>query len=290
MCVERIKVFVMEVGIVVVEVGMIVVEGSIFVIDVGGIVIEVGMIVIEGSDIIVEVIIFMVEDICDIVLLILVVDFFNEEVDERELKFIEIVLFVLNNVVEFCMILLDLLILFLLSKVVWFCEFKSEDVEFEVGMDDRVVRLIWVVDIFVVVKFIIEVFVGVKIIENVVFEFNIGIELFKFVINVEDDLIIGLLLENIDGINEELMLKCLFELVIIDIVDEVVFVVERVEFIDLVIVFDIVVGFFLVFEVIVEFIGILEFVVSFIDIEKNDEFVILVKFGFRLMFENKLVN
>ena len=141
-CVERIKVSVTEVGIAVAEVDMTVVEGSISVTDVGGTVTEVGMTVIEGSDTTVEATTLMAEDIRDIVLSIPVVDFLNEEVDERELKFIETVLLVPNNVVEFCTILLDSLTSLLLSKVVWSCEFKSEDAELEVGMDDRVVRLI----------------------------------------------------------------------------------------------------------------------------------------------------
>ena len=288
-CVERIKVSVTEVGIAVAEVGMTVVEGSISVTDVGGTVTEVGMTVIEGSDTTVEVTTLMAEDIRDIVLSIPVVDFLNEEVDERELKFIETVLLAPNNVVEFCTILLDSLTSLLLSKVVWSCEFKSEDAELEVGMDDRVVRLIWV-DISVVVKFITEVSAGVKTTENAVLEFNTGTELFKFAINVEDDPTIGLPLENTDGINEELTLKCPLELVTTDIADEVVLVAERVEFIDLVTALDTAVGLPLVLEAIVEFTGTSELVVSFTDIEKNDESVILVKFGLRSMLENMLVN
>lgn len=288
-CVERIKVSVTEVGIAVAEVGMTVVEGSISVTDVGGTVTEVGMTVIEGSDTTVEVTTLMAEDIRDIVLSIPVVDFLNEEVDERELKFIETVLLAPNNVVEFCTILLDSLTSLLLSKVVWSCEFKSGDAELEVGMDDRVVRLIWV-DISVVVKFITEVSAGVKTTENAVLEFNTGTELFKFAINVEDDPTIGLPLENTDGINEELTLKCPLELVTTDIADEVVLVAERVEFIDLVTALDTAVGLPLVLEAIVEFTGTSELVVSFTDIEKNDESVILVKFGLRSMLENMLVN
>lgn len=288
-CVERIKVSVTEVGIAVAEVDMTVVEGSISVTDVGGTVTEVGMTVIEGSDTTVEVTTLMTEDIRDIVLSISVVDFLNEEVDERELKFIETVLLAPNNVVEFCTILLDSLTSLLLSKVVWSCEFKSEDAELEVGMDDRVVRLIWV-DISVVVKFITEVSAGVKTTENAVLEFNTGTELFKFAINVEDDPTIGLPLENTDGINEELTLKCPLELVTTDIADKVVLVAERVEFIDLVTALDTAVGLPLVLEAIVEFTGTSELVVSFTDIEKNDESVILVKFGLRSMLENMLVN
>lgn len=289
-CVERIKVSVTEVGIAVAEVGMTVVEGSIFVTDVGGIVTEVGMTVIEGSDTTVEVTTLMAEDIRDIVLSIPVVDFLNEEVDERELKFIGTVLLAPNNVVEFCTILLDSLTSLLLSKVVWSCEFRSEDAELEVGMDDRVVGLIWVVDISVVVKFITEVSAGVKTTENAVLESNTGTELLKFAINVEDDPTIGLPLENTDGINEELTLKCPLELVTTDIADEVVLLAERVESTDLVTALDTAVGLPLVLEAIVEFTGTSELVVSFTDIEKNDESVILVKFGLRSMLENMLVN
>ena len=272
-CVERIKVSVTEVGIAVAEVGMTVVEGSISVTDVGGTVTEVGMTVIEGSDTTVEVTTLMAEDIRDIVLSISVVDFLNEEVDER----------------EFCTILLDSLTSLLLSKVVWSCEFRSEDAELEVGMDDRVVGLIWVVDISVVVKFITEVSAGVKTTENAVLEFNTGTELFKFAINVEDDPTIGLPLENTDGINEELTLKCPLELVTTDIADEVVLVAERVEFIDLVTALDTAVGLPLVLEAIVEFTGTSELVVRFTDIEKSES-VILVKFDLRSMLENMLVN
>ncbi|RMX40532.1 hypothetical protein pdam_00007496 [Pocillopora damicornis] len=288
-CVERIKVSVTEVGIAVAEVGMTVVEGSISVADAGGIVTEVGMTVIEGSDTTVEVTTIMAEDIRDIVLSIPVVDFLNEEVDERELKFIETVLLAPNNVVEFCTILLDSLTSLLLSKVVWSCEFRSEDAELEVGMDDRVVGLIWVVDISVVVKFITEVSAGVKTTENAVLESNTGTELLKFAINVEDDPTIGLPLENTDGINEELTLKCPLELVTTDIADEVVLVAERVEFIDLVTALDTAVGLPLVLEAIVEFTGTSELVVRFTDNEKSES-VILVKFGLRSMLENMLVN
>ena len=288
-CVERIKVSVTEVGIAVAEVGMTVVEGSISVTDVGGTVTEVGMTVIEGSDTTVEVTTLMTEDIRDIVLSIPVVDFLNEEVDERELKFIETVLLAPNNVVEFCTILLDSLTSLLLSKVVWSCEFKSEDAELEVGMDDRVVGLIWV-DISVVDKFITEVSAGIKTTENAVLDSNTGTELLKFAINVEDDPTIGLPLESTDGITEELTLKCPLELVTTDIADEVVLVAERVEFIDLVTALDTAVGLPLVLEAIVEFTGTSELVVSFTDIEKNDESVILVKFGLRSMLENMLVN
>lgn len=288
-CVERIKVSVTEVGIAVAEVGMTVVEGSISVADVGGIVTEVGMTVIEGSNTTVEVTTLMAEDIRDIVLSISVVDFLNEEVDERELKFIETVLLAPNNVVEFCTILLDSLTSLLLSKVVWSCEFRSEDAELEVGMDDRVVGLIWVVDISVVDKFITEVSAGVKTTENAVLDSNTGTELLKFAINVEDDPTIGLPLESTDGINEELTLKCL-ELVTTDIADEVVLLAERVESTDLVTALDTAVGLPLVLEAIVEFTGTSELVVSFTDIEKNDESVILVKFGLRSMLENMLVN
>lgn len=268
-CVERIKVSVTEVGIAVAEVGMT---------------------VIEGSDTTVEVTTLMAEDIRDIVLSIPVVDFLNEEVDERELKFIGTVLLAPNNVVEFCTILLDSLTSLLLSKVVWSCEFRSEDAELEVGMDDRVVGLIWVVDISVVVKFITEVSAGVKTTENAVLESNTGTELLKFAINVEDDPTIGLPLENTDGINEELTLKCPLELVTTDIADEVVLLAERVESTDLVTALDTAVGLPLVLEAIVEFTGTSELVVSFTDIEKNDESVILVKFGLRSMLENMLVN
>ena len=288
-CVERIKVSVTEVGIAVAKVGMTVVEGSISVTDVGGTVTEVGMTVIEGSDTTVEVTTLMAGDIRDIVLSISVVDFLNEEVDERELKFIETVLLAPNNVVEFCTILLDSLTSLLLSKVVWSCEFKSEDAELEVGMDDRVVGLIWV-DISVVDKFITEVSAGIKTTENAVLDSNTGTELLKFAINVEDDPTIGLPLESTDGINEELTLKCPLELVTTDIADEVVLVAERVEFIDLVTALDTAVGLPLVLEAIVEFTGTSELVVSFTDIEKNDESVILVKFGLRSMLENMLVN
>ena len=285
-CVERIKVSVTEVGIAVAEVGMTVVEGSISVTDVGGTLTEVGMTVIEGSDTTVEVTTLMAEDIRDIVLSISVVDFLNEEVDERELKFIETVLLAPNNVVEFCTILLDSLTSLLLSKVVWSCEFKSEDAELEVGMDDRVVGLIWVVDISVVDKFITEVSAGVKTTENAVLDSNTGTELLKFAINVEDDPTIGLPLESTDGINEELTLKCPLELVTTDIADEVVLLAERVESTDLVTALDTAVGL----EAIVEFTGTSELVVSFTDIEKNDESVILVKFGLRSMLGNMLVN
>ena len=288
-CVERIKVSVTEVGIAVAEVGMTVVEGSISVADVGGIVTEVGMTVIEGSDTTVEVTTLMAEDIRDIVL-IPVVDFLNEEVDERELKFIETVLLAPNNIVEFCTILLDPLTSLLLSKVVWSCEFKSEDAELEVGMDDRVVGLIWVVDISVVDKFITEVSAGVKTTENAVLDSNTGTELLKFAINVEDDPTIGLPLESTDGINEELTLKCPLELVTTDIADEVVLLAERVESTDLVTALDTAVGLPLVLEAIVEFTRTSELVVSFTDIEKNDESVILVKFGLRSMLGNMLVN
>ena len=289
-CVERIKVSVTEVGIAVAEVGMTVVEGSISVTDVGGTVTEVGMTVIEGSDTTVEVTTLMAGDIRDIVLSIPVVDFLNEEVDKRELKFIETVLLAPNNVVEFCTILLDSLTSLLLSKVVWSCEFKSEDAELEVGMDDRAVGLIWVVDISVVDKFITEVSAGVKTTENVVLDSNTGTELLKFAINVEDDPTIGLPLESTDGITEELTLKCPLELVTTDIADEVVLLAERVESTDLVTALDTAVGLPLVLEAIVEFTGTSELVVSFTDIEKNDESVILVKFGLRSMLENMLVN
>ena len=285
-CVERIKVSVTEVGIAVAEVGMTVVEGSISVTDVGGTLTEVGMTVIEGSDTTVEVTTLMAEDIRDIVLSIPVVDFLNEEVDERELKFIETVLLAPNNVVEFCTILLDPPTSLLLSKVVWSCEFKSEDAELEVGMDDRVVGLIWVVDISVVDKLITEVSAGVKTTENAVLDSNTGTELLKFAINVEDDPTIGLPLESTDGINEELTLKCPLELVTTDIADEVVLLAERVESTDLVTALDTAVGL----EAIVEFTGTSELVVSFTDIEKNDESVILVKFGLRSMLGNMLVN
>ena len=272
-CVERIKVSVTEVGIAVAEVGMTVVEGSISVTDVGGTVTEVGMTVIEGSDTTVEATTLMAEDIRDIVLSIPVVDFLNEEVDER----------------EFCTILLDSLTSLLLSKVVWSCEFKSEDAELEVGMDDRVVGLIWVVDISVVDKFITEVSAGVKTTENAVLDSNTGTELLKFAINVEDDPTIGLPLENTDGINEELTLKCPLELVTTDIADEVVLLAERVESTDLVTALDTAVGLPLVLEAIVEFTGTSELVVRFTDIEKSES-VILVKFGLRSMLENMLVN
>ena len=131
---------------------------------------------------------------------------------------------------------------------------------------------------------------GVKTTENAVLESNTGTELLKFAINVEDDPTIDLPLESTDGINEELTLKYPLELVTTDIADEVVLVAERVEFIDLVTALDTAVGLPLVLEAIVEFTGTSELVVSFTDIEKNDESVILVKFGLRSMLENMLVN
>lgn len=255
--------------------------------DVGGTVTEVGMTVIEGTDITVEVTTPVAADIR--VLSIPVVDFFDEVVDERELNFIETVLLASNNVVEFCTILMDSVTSLLLSKVVRSCDFKGEDAELEVSVDDSIVRLICTVDIPLVVEFNTEISV-VRTPENAALDLDTATELLTFAINMEDDPRIGFPLKETVDITEELASKCPLELVTKEIGDEVVLFAETDEFIGLATALDTAAELPLVLEAVVEFTGISGLVVCITDIEKNDECVTLVKFGLRSTLENMLAN